>query len=170
MGNSPAVVDDDVVVSLEYILKLDDGEEVDRSDSGSPLQFVQGHGQVISGLEDALYGMVIGEVRDVVVEPEDGYGHYDSENVVAVSRESFPDELELEEGMQIYVRDSETGTSHEATVSEVLEETVVLDFNHPLAGETLHFRVKVNGLREATAEELEHGHVHDGSEDHNHST
>jgi FKBP-type peptidyl-prolyl cis-trans isomerase SlyD len=163
MGQESIRVDDDLVVSLEYVLRLDDGQEVDRSFGDDPLEFLQGHGHIIPGLEVALYGMAIGDEKEIVVEPEDGYGDYDDESLVTMAREALPQDVALEEGAQIFVRDTDTGEQFQATVAEVQDESILLDFNHPLAGETLHFWVKVTGLRPATAEEIAHGHVHDGS-------
>lgn len=161
-----AAVGDDLVVTLEYSLRLDDGREIDRSDSEEPLQFLQGHGQIIPGLENALYGMTIGEEKHVVVEPAKGYGEYDPEDVDTMPRDAFPADLRLAKGVRLALRDSDTGEQFEATVTEVRPENVALDFNHPLAGRTLYFDVKVAGLRQATDEELAHGHVHAPGQSH----
>lgn len=163
MSNLTLRVDDDLVVSLEYVLKLDDGQEVDRSDSDDPLQYLQGHGQIIPGLESSLYGMAAGEEKDVVVSPVDAYGERDPENIEVMPRNRFPEDMALSVGANLQLRDQQSGELYEAIVTELIgDEQVVLDFNHPLAGETLYFHVKVSGLRPATVEELSHGHVHDG--------
>ncbi|MCI0398614.1 MAG: peptidylprolyl isomerase [Chloroflexi bacterium] len=166
METNPLTIDDDDVVSLAYSLRLDDGQEVDSSDGDDPLEFIQGYGQIIPGLEEALYGMAVGEEKQVVVEPEDGYGHYDVDDFSVVPRDAFPPELTLAPGMGLSVQDSESGEVFQAYVAELHSDSVVLDFNHPLAGETLHFQVKIVGLRAATDEELEHGHVHDNGHSH----
>ncbi|MEW5986419.1 MAG: peptidylprolyl isomerase [Chloroflexota bacterium] len=153
-------VADDVVVSLAYTLRLDNGEIFDTSDGRQPLQFIQGLGQIIPGLETALYGLGVGERKGVVVEPAEGYGDLDPEAFRLVPRDLFPADLELTEGLGLRLLDSETGEPMEALVDEILPDGVVLDFNHPLAGETLHFQVEVVGLRPASADELAHGHVH----------
>lgn len=160
MSDKELHVSDNLVVSLDYALRLDDGEEIDRSDSQEPLQFLQGQGQIISGLEQALYGMQVNDEKDIVVSPTDGYGEYDPDNIEAMPRNAFPEDLALEEGMGLNLRDSETNEVIEVSVFKVRDDKVLLDFNHPLAGETLHFSVKIAGLRQATAEELDHGHVH----------
>jgi FKBP-type peptidyl-prolyl cis-trans isomerase SlyD len=161
MANTKLTVADGMVVSLDYTLRLDDGEEIDASTEQEPLEFLQGLGEIIPGLEQALYGMGIGEEKEVVVSPEEGYGDIDPEAFEEVPRNVFPDDLKLEPGMELHMRDADSGEQFEAYVSEVRRSSVLLDFNHPLAGETLHFRVKIAMLRPATHEELAHGHVHD---------
>lgn len=161
MSSPRLKVVDNIVVSLEYVLKLDDGQVVDRSDGDDPLEFLQGHGQIIPGLESSLYGMAAGEEKDVVVFPVDAYGDRDPENIEVMPRNRFPEDLALSVGANLQMRDQESGEVYEAFVTELIDdEQVVLDFNHPLAGETLYFHVKVSGLRPATVEEISHGHVH----------
>jgi FKBP-type peptidyl-prolyl cis-trans isomerase SlyD len=160
MDNSKLKVADDVVVSLEYELKLDDGQVVDSADSSDPLEFLQGYGEIIPGLEEALYGLTVGDELDVIVDPEDGYGDYDPDETEVMSRDTFPADMELDEDMMLEMRDADSGEIYQAYISEVRPKEIVLDFNHPLAGETLYFHVKIAGLRPATDEELDHGHVH----------
>lgn len=154
MNKQDTVVANDQVVSLAYELRLENGEVLDKSEDQKPLEFVQGRGQIIPGLESALYGMQIGEEKEVVVSPEEGYGEYDEEDRDVIPRKSFPSHLDLTEGMGLRLRDKKTGEVYTAYVAELDEEKAVLDYNHPLAGETLHFQVRVVDLREATAEEL----------------
>jgi FKBP-type peptidyl-prolyl cis-trans isomerase SlyD len=160
----PKVVDD-LVVSLDYTLHLDDGEVIDTSQGEDPLEFLQGRGQIIPGLEQALYGMAVGDEKDVVVAPADGYGELDPDAYEMVDHDVFPPDLNLEPGMGLRMR-GDSGEPLIAYVAEVRPEGVVLDFNHPLAGETLHFNVKISGLRSATSEELEHGHAHEPGHEH----
>ncbi len=163
--NKPQAITDNVVVTLNYEL-LVDGQVVDSSDGGDPIIFLQGAGQVIAGLEKSIYGMKTGEFKTILVTPEDGYGEIDSEEIVEVPRDEFPEDFPLEPGVEITVNseveDGEEGEEEllEATIISVSEDTVTLDFNHPLAGKTLTFNVNVLELRDATEEELEHGHVH----------
>lgn len=157
-------VQDGCVVSMEYTLKVD-GEVVDSSVGHEPLEFLQGGGNIIPGLEQALYGMSVGDSKKVVVAPADGYGEFDEEAMINVPRAEFPSEIPLEIGLELGVQDDE-GNPMSAFVAEITEEAVLLDLNHPLAGEELHFDVKIVALREATAEELEHGHAH--GDDHEH--
>lgn len=158
--NNNHTVSDHMVVSLDYVLRLEDGEVVDTSEGRDPLEYLQGHGQIIPGLEEALTGMNVGDEKDVVVEPANAYGESDPDAYQAVSRSAFPENMDLERGMGLSMRDQDTGETLEAYVAEIRDDDVVLDFNHPLAGETLHFHVKVADVRPATDEELAHGHAH----------
>ena len=153
-------VSDDQVVSLEYILTLDNGDEIDRSDPGEPLEYLHGRGQIIPGLESALYGMAVGDERSVSIQPIDGYGESDDENFVILPLEEIPDDTKLKVGDTLFLRDDSSDDDVEGTVAELDEESVKLDLNHPLAGETLNFKVKIADLRPATDEELSHGHAH----------
>lgn len=161
---TPEVIENDVVVTMDYELIVD-GELIDSSEEDGPIEFLQGYENIVIGLERALYGHKVGDSISVTVSPEDGYGEYDEEAVIEVPRDEFPDDFTPEPGMELEVRDEEDET-HEATILDVTDEVVVLDFNHPLAGETLQFHVTITGLRAATSEELEHGHVHEAGHSH----
>ena len=158
---------DGLVVTLEYVLRLDDGDVIDSSEEEGPLEYLHGYGQIIPGLEKALVGMSVGDRKTVVVPPDEAYGDVDMEAFEIVPRSMFPDDIELEEGLELSLRDVETDEPFDATIAEIRETEVMLDFNHPLAGETLHFEVHIPAIREATAEELAHGHAH-GEDDHHH--
>lgn len=151
-------VQNDVVVSMEYTLHVD-GEKIDSSEGGDSLQFLVGYGNIISGLEREMMGMKVGDSRDVIVPPAEAYGEFDEEAFLEVPRGQFPKDMPLEEGLELTVRD-DSGQSRYARIDAIEGESVTLNFNHPLAGDELHFNVKVVGLREPTSEELEHGHVH----------
>ena len=151
-------VQKNVVVSMEYTLRVD-GEKIDSSEGQDPLQFLAGHGNIISGLEREMMGMKVGESKDVKVPPGDAYGEFDENAFMQVPKDQFPKDMPVEEGLELTVRD-DSGQSRYARVDVVEGENVTLNFNHPLAGDELHFNIKVVGLREPTAEELEHGHVH----------
>lgn len=157
-------VKDGLVVSMEYKLTAD-GEVLDSSDEAGPLQFLAGYGNIIPGLESEMTGMKIGESKNVTVQPADGYGEFDEEAFTDVPRSEFPADLKLEEGMELYVTD-EDGNHQAAYVAEFDDQTVKLDFNHPLAGAVLEFYVKVVALREPTDDELDHGHVHEDGHRH----
>lgn len=146
-------VSDGMVVSLEYTLRLDDDEVIDSSQGQPPLEFVQGQRQIVPGLEQALYGMEVGDEKDVVVEPDEGYGERNPEANQVVPRDAFQAGVELEPGMPIRVSDG-SGRAATAFVADVNPDSVKLDFNHPLAGETLHFHVEIADLREASSAEL----------------
>lgn len=167
MADNELRVTDGLVVSMDYTLRADDeeGEVLDTSSGRSPLQFLQGTGQIIPGLERELYGMAVGDEKDVVVEPSEGYGEFDPEAFTEVPLNAFPDTMTVEPGVGLTVRD-ESGNTYEAYVAEVHEESAVLDFNHPLAGQTLYFNVRIADLRQPTAEEQAHGHVHGDDHDH----
>ena len=158
------LVADGQVVAMNYTLKVD-GETIDTSEEHGPIEFLQGQGNIIPGLERELYGMAVGESKNVVVVPEDGYGEIDSEAFMEVPRDQFPEDIPMEAGTLIEMH-NESGQPLDARIESVGEETVRLDFNHPLAGKQLHFSVKIASLRTATEEELDHGHVH--GEEHQH--
>jgi FKBP-type peptidyl-prolyl cis-trans isomerase SlyD len=159
MTETKLTVADGMVVSLDYTLRLDDGQVIDSSDGREAFQFLQGRGQIIPGLEKALYGMVVGEEKEVEVAPADGYGETDPDAYQRVPHDIFPQDMGLTEGMELRLKD-QSGRPIEAYVAEISPEGVLLDFNHPLAGETLYFQVKITDLRPGTSEELAHGHVH----------
>lgn len=152
-------IKDGIVVSLDYTLRLDDGEIVDSSEEG-PLEYLHGYGEIIPGLEKALVGLTVGDNKKVVVSAAEAYGEVDMDAFEIVPRSMFPDDMELEEGLALSLRDAETNEPFDAAIAEIRENEVMLDFNHPLAGETLHFEVSIPALRAATAEELAHGHAH----------
>ena len=166
MANPDTTVADGVVVSLHYTLRSADSEIIDSSVEVGPLVILQGYEEVIPGLENALYGMTVGDEKDVIVEPAAGYGERDDTAYEVLSLDLFPEGMELEPGMELDLYDQETQQEFLAWVAEVNDENVVLDFNHPLAGETLYFHVKIVDLRPATEEELAHGHVHGGNHHH----
>jgi FKBP-type peptidyl-prolyl cis-trans isomerase SlyD len=151
-------VDDGHVVSMHYTLQVD-GETIDSSEGGEPLQFIQGMGHVIPGLEHEIYAMQIGESKEVAVEPKDGYGEVDSEAFMDVPRNAFPPEVPLKPGTQLELKDKAGQPAHARVVSQA-GESVRLDMNHPLAGKRLHFEVTIINIRHATNDEVAHGHVH----------
>lgn len=146
------------VVTLAYILRDDEGEIIDRSREGSPLLYLHGAMNIVPGLEEELEGVGEGETIQAKVPPEKGYGPRVGE-AQDVSRDLFPDGAELSAGMQVVGHDEE-GRRIPFFITGVSEATVTIDPNHPLAGETLHFEVTVQSLRDATDEEIEHGHPH----------
>ena len=152
-------VDDGQVVSMDYILQVD-GKIADSSEAGKPLQFIQGMGHIIPGLENELYGMKVGENKKVDVPAKDGYGEVDSEAFMVVPRDAFPTNVPLEIGTELELRE-QSGHNMLARIETFSEENIRLNMNHPLAGKELHFDIKIAGLRLATEEEVSHGHVHD---------
>lgn len=155
----------DVVASIEYTLTDDQGTVIDSSAGGEPLAYLHGAGNIIPGLEDALEGKVVGDAFKISILPADGYGEKNDDMQQVVPKEMFQGVDTIEVGMQFH---AETDHGMQAiTVVAVEGDTVTVDGNHPLAGQTLHFDVKVLEVRAATAEELEHGHVH-GAGGHHH--
>lgn len=138
------------IVSIEYEVR--DGETiVDSNVGGAPLVFMFGKGQIISGLEDGIVNMSIGEKADVLVQPANAYGELDESATQEVPKDQFAG-IDLELGMTLYGQGEDGGTV-QVTVKEIGEETIVIDFNHPLAGKALMFSVTVNNVRDASAEE-----------------
>lgn len=166
MNGKNMVVADNTVVRIEYSLTLQDGEVIDSSAEDGPLEFLQGAQEIIPGLEAALYGMSVGERKEVVVTPDLAYGEYDPDDYQVLPLDAFEENVELEPGMEIEFVDEDSGEPISGYISEIQPDAVVIDFNHWLAGETLHFEVKVVGVRPALPEEIEHGHAH--SEGHHH--
>ena len=157
-------VDDGKVVSMHYTLHVD-GKVVDSSEGGEPLQFIQGMGHIIHGLEHELYDMKVGEKKDVVVAAKDGYGESDPEAFMDVPRESFPSNVPLTLGTELELRDQEDHPVY-ARVEEVTDKNVRLNMNHPLAGKELRFSIQIANLRPASDEEVSHGHVHGEGQHH----
>jgi FKBP-type peptidyl-prolyl cis-trans isomerase SlyD len=146
------------VVQIHYTLTNDDGEVLDSSKGQGPLAYIHGIGNIIPGLEQALDGRAIGDKFQVTIPPEDAYGVRNDDLVQAVPRGAFEGVDEILPGMQFHAQ-SPDGLQL-FTVVDVAGDEVVLDGNHPMAGITLNFDVEVAGIRDATAEELDHGHVH----------
>jgi FKBP-type peptidyl-prolyl cis-trans isomerase SlyD len=149
----------DAVVSIHYTLKDAKGVTVDSSDGDEPLEYLHGHGQIVLGLERALEGKTVGNAFDVEVAPKDGYGEKVAGRAITVGKDELPGGLDPQVGMHLAAEDDD-GDPLSLWVSEVKGDKVTLDANHPLAGETLFFSIKVAEVRAATAEELEHGHAH----------
>ena len=154
-----AKIEDNKVVSIHYTLRDDAGEVIDSSEGEDPLVILFGLGDLVPGLERALAGRSVGEHLDVIVPAADGYGERSSSGGRAVPRDAFPQGVALEEGMCFDVEDEE-GEVETFWVTRVDDETVHIDLDHPLAGQTLHFSIDVVAIRDATPEELDHGHVH----------
>lgn len=146
---------DDMVGSLAYTLTVD-GNIEEEFDAGDPLEYLHGAENIPPGLEAALQGKTVGDTFDVTVLPEDGYGEYDEDDVERIPRDEIEHADELEVGMEIDVFD-EDGEMFEVVVKEITPRDIVLDFNMPLAGKTLHYKGKVVDVRPATDEERDFG-------------
>jgi FKBP-type peptidyl-prolyl cis-trans isomerase SlyD len=165
-ATSPTIADGKVV-SIHYTLTGADGELFDSSGDHAPLEYLHGARNIVPGLEQGLLGKSVGERVQLRLPPEEGYGVHDPHGMQRVPRDAFPEELELEPGMQFSAED-ETGRSVTIWIASVDGETVTVDQNHPLAGKTLCFDVRVAAIRDATMEELTHGHPHGPGGHHHH--
>lgn len=145
------------VVSMIYTLKDDSGKVLDSNDSSNVLSFIQGLGNIIPGLEQALEGKAKGEKMNVSVQAVNGYGDRNEEMVQELTKDQFGKE-EAKVGMQFHAQGHHG--PYVVTVTKIEGDTVTVDANHPLAGVDLHFDVEITEVREAENEELEHGHVH----------
>jgi FKBP-type peptidyl-prolyl cis-trans isomerase SlyD len=154
------------VVAFHYTLTDDTGTEIDSSKGQEPLAYLHGQGGIIPGLERELTGKTIGDAMKVTVQPADGYGELNPELIQPVPREAFQGVDQIDVGMQFQAQ-GQGGQMQMVVVKEVTDETVTVDANHPLAGQVLHFDVSIAEVREASEEELEHGHVH-GAGGHQH--
>ncbi len=155
----------DRVVLIHYTLKDDAGAVLDSSAGGKPLAYIQGHGNLVPGLEKALEGKQDGDSLAVSLPPAEGYGIHDPALIQRVPKRSLQGAGELKKGMQFQARTDDGMRLF--TVTAIVADMVTLDGNHPLADKTLNFDVQVVSVREATTEELEHGHVH-GAGGHHH--
>jgi FKBP-type peptidyl-prolyl cis-trans isomerase SlyD len=145
------------VVSIHYTLRDDQGAVLDSSDGKDPLLYIQGIGNLIPGMEEGLEGKQKGDKLEIKVSPEKGYGERNDSLIQKVPRSAFGDQ-EVRTGMQFQAQTN--SGAQVVTITEVGLENVTVDGNHPLAGVALNFQVEVMDVRSATAEELEHGHVH----------
>lgn len=155
----------DTVVSVDYELTNDDGDLIDTSEGSKPLTYLHGVGGIIPGLESALEGKTSGQQLKVSIQPADAYGLRRDELQQVVSRQQFGDIDDLEVGMRFRVP-TESGDHLVMTIVDVNGDAVTIDGNHELAGMTLHFDVVIRDVREATPEEISHGHAHEPGEPH----
>ena len=158
-------ISDKMVVTIDYTLKDDNGTVLDSSTEGN-FAYLHGANNIIPGLENALTGKSAGDEVDVSVSPTEGYGEHNETMIQAVPRDMFDSEQEIQVGMQFHAQSPE-GEMIVVTVTDIEGEDITVDGNHPLAGVNLNFGVKVIDIREASEEEIEHGHVH-GPDDHHH--
>ncbi|MGD2117505.1 MAG: peptidylprolyl isomerase [Chromatiales bacterium] len=149
------------VVSLNYTLRDEQGEILDQSAEGEPLVYLHGAQDIIPGLEQALEGRAAGESLRVVVPPDQAYGDYEQSLVEVVSRQQFPGIDEIQPGMQFQTT-MDDGAPMVIRITSVEGDAITVDGNHPLAGLTLVFEVEVADVRQASEEEIAHGHVHHG--------
>ena len=154
------------VVTINFILKDEDGNILESTENMEPFSFISGNNQILPKLEEAVNQMLIGTKRDVKVQAAEGYGEYNESAIQQVDKNEFPEDIKLEEGMRM-IANSPDGNQMPFIVNKIEEKEVTIDFNHPLAGKNLEFNVELVDVRDATPEELAHGHVH-GAGGHHH--
>ena len=159
-------IENNKVVTMNFKLTDDEGNILDSTETGGPFSYLSGNNMVLPKLEEAVSGMIIGTKKSIKLDAADGYGVYNEQIVQVVGKENFPQDFELEVGMS-YIASNPDGTQMPFVITEVREADVTIDFNHPLAGKNLNFDVELLDVRDATAEELSHGHVH-GPDGHHH--
>lgn len=162
---SNETISDGKVVSFNYILTSSAGDTIDSS-SGEPLAYLHGGHNIVPGLERQLVGLKVGDKLDATVPPEEGYGMPHPEGRQQVPRAAFPADAPVEPGQQFFSQ-GDDGEMSPFWILGVSDEVIDIDFNHPLAGETLQFAVEIAEIRDATDEEKAHGHPH-GPGGHNH--
>lgn len=146
-------------VAIHYTLKNDDGEILDSSEGTDPLMYLHGHQNIVPGLEAALEGLAVGDKKHVRVSPEQGYGERMDEAIQKVPQSEFPAEIPREIGLQIFA-EGPGGQHFPLWITAIDDDVVTVDGNHPLAGQALNFDIEVVEIRDASEEELAHGHVH----------
>ena len=154
------------VVTLNYKLTDDQGNVLQTTNE-EPFIYLSGNNQILPKLEEQIDTMLIGGKKNIELNSSDAYGDYDEKAVQQVKKEEFPEGSNLQEGMQ-YMAHTPDGQPIPFVIKEVKDEDVTIDFNHPLAGKNLKFDVELVDVRDATTEELEHGHAHGGDGHHHH--
>ena len=158
-------ISQNAVAAFHYTLTDDKGQVIDSSEGRDPLTYLHGSGQIVPGLEKQMEGRKVGDKFTAEVTPEEGYGVHHAELMQEVPKAAFQGVEDIQPGMQFQGRGPQGEIN--VTVAKVEGDTVFIDGNHPLAGQTLHFAIEVTAVRDASAEELEHGHVH-GAGGHQH--
>ncbi len=153
------------VVTLDYSLKDDEGTLIDSSEGRGDFVYLHGARNIVPGLENALAGKATGDEVSVAVQPEEGYGERDNNLLQTVPKDMFEEGADISVGMQFHAQSPE-GEMMIVTVVELEDDEVIVDGNHPLAGVSLNFDVKVIDIRDASAEEIEHGHAHGADGEH----
>ncbi len=155
------------VVALHYTLTNDDGVELDSSAGQEPLVYLHGAGNIIPGLESALEGKAQGDDVAVTLQPEDAYGEFNPDLVQLVPHDAFEGIDDVQVGMQ-FQASGPNGEQLRVTVQELMDDGILVNANHPLAGQVLNFAVNITEVREATSEEIQHGHAHGDGDGHAH--
>jgi len=164
--SAPLTVADDHVVLFHYVLKDDEGQVLDASGE-HPMVYLHGHSNIVPGLEKQLVGKAVGDEISATVPPEEAYGAYRDDAFQKVPRKEMPKDMDIQVGMPLHFRASD-GRIAMLFVTEVQGAWVTVTSNHPLAGKTLHFEVVISSIREATQDEVAHGHAHGPDGQHHH--
>jgi len=151
-------VANNTAVAFHYTLTNDAGDELDSTAGSEPLMYLHGRGNIISGLEEALKNKEVGDTFIVRIEPADAYGEFNEDMIQVVSRDMFDGIDRVEVGMQFHA--AVNSGSGVITVIEVNGDDITVDGNHPLAGQALNFAIEIIDIRQATPEEISHGHIH----------
>jgi FKBP-type peptidyl-prolyl cis-trans isomerase SlyD len=159
-------IESNKVVTINFTLQDSEGNVIESTENIEPFSYISGNNQILPKLEDAVNQMLIGAKKDVLINAADGYGEYDEAAVQQVNRKEFPEDIKLEEGMRL-IANSPEGKQMPFIINKIEENEITVDFNHPLAGKNLRFNVELLDVRDATPEELSHGHVH-GAGGHHH--
>ncbi|MDT3695425.1 MAG: peptidylprolyl isomerase [Ignavibacterium sp.] len=155
------------VVTLNFTLTDDAGNVLDSTDHGGSFSYISGKGMVLPKLEEAVSVMMIGTKKQLRLDAADAYGNYNEQIVQVVGKENFPEDFVLEVGME-YMASNPDGVQMPFTIIEVNDDEITIDFNHPFAGMNLNFDLELVDVRDATVEELAHGHVHGPGGHHHH--
>ena len=153
--NISNIIIDDVVVTMDYTLTVEE-KQIGSSKKSGPISFIQGHQSIVPGLENNLYQMKKGDTKEIQVSASDGYGEIDPEDFLTLKKSDFPDDIPMEPGIIVNLRDQD-GDTQKARIDSITEDEVTLNFNHPLAGKELVFRVTISDLRAATRDEIVSG-------------
>lgn len=154
------------VVTMNYTLKDDQGNVIQTTDNMEPFKFMSGNKQILPKLEEEIDVMIIGSKKNVKIPAKEAYGEYSEQAVQQVKKENFPADTDLKVGME-FVANSPEGQQMPFVIREIKSEDVTVDFNHPLAGRDLEFDVELVDVRDATLEEIQHGHAHGPGGHHN---
>ena len=147
------------VVTIHYTLKDEDGNLLDSTIGAQPFSFLSGHDQIIPKLEEEIDPMLIGTKKTIFLQAEEAYGLHNEQLFQVISKNDFPEDLEIKVGMQ-FVTNAPDGSQMPFTIAAIDDDNVTIDFNHPLAGKNLEFDIHLIDVRDATPEEIAHGHVH----------
>jgi FKBP-type peptidyl-prolyl cis-trans isomerase SlyD len=158
-------IQENQIASFHYRVENGEGKLIDQSEKDQPLSFLSQSEAILPKLEAELSQMEIGEKRELTLQPEDAYGTHKPELIQQMSRSQFPPDATVEPGAQYTARD-QNGRHFPFVISKVDGDDVTIDYNHPMAGETLTFNVELVGVRDASEEEIAHGHAHDGHHHH----